>query len=231
VVFATACETTATVTIDGHSDGSGVVSLLVEMDTQAVTQLGGTKTLLLDDVRKAGWVADEPVNNDDGSAEIAASKSYANSEELSLVLEELGGSVFSDTSSTVVSEFAKTEYAISTNVAVTGSLDEFSDAPLTELLGGLPLGRTPEEAAAAGLLDPGRGGLVVTVKVPGEQSESTETFDLTSGEPQSAEVAAVALDSNQTVWLMLAAGAVGLILGLVLILTGLRKRSRSGDEA
>ena len=92
------------------------------------------------------------------------------------------------------------------------------DAALTELLGGLPLGYTPEELAFMGADRPDAATMVVEVSVPGGEVDSAE-LTLTSGEEQSASLSSVGEDSGTTAWVLVGAAALlalgAVVLGLV----------------
>ncbi len=220
-----ACQTVTTVTIDGAEDGSGTVNVMVSLDEQATQALGDAAGAVVEDLTAAGWEIAEP-SSADGSSSMSGTKGYSNSDELSAVLEEVGGvdGIFSDTFSTVESGFAKTTYAAGTTVTVTGDPAQFSDVALTQLLGGLALGRTPEEAAFEGLNDPGAATLVVEVNLPGLSEPSSETFDLTGGETRSATVAAESTISDSNVWKLLVIGIAGVVAGAVILVWGVRRR-------
>ncbi len=212
-------------TIAGAEDGSGTVSVAVSLDDQAAQALGDDTGAVVEDLTAAGWEITEP-SSADGPWIMSGSKGYSNSDELSAVLEEVGGvdGVFSDTFSTVESGFAKITYAAGTTVTVTGDPAQFSDAALTQLLGGLALGRTPEEAVFEGLSEPGAATLVVEINLPGSSEPSSETFDLTGGETQSTTVAAESTINDSNVWKLLVIGIAGVGVGAVILVWGVRRR-------
>lgn len=226
VAVAAGCRTVVTVDIRGDDDGSGTVTVTAVLDAEAVAALGGAEALFLDDLRAAGWQVAEPRPAGDGRLGIEASRRYRDGEELSAVLAEVGGdSIFTDTVSTVEDGFGRTTYRTGTTVSVTGDPASLSDDALTATLGGLPLGRTPEELAAAGVSEPGAGRLVVRVTVPGGGVDE-ESFDLTGGEASSARVAAEATETDLLVWALVAAAGALAVVAVVLALRGVRRSRR-----
>ena len=120
--------------------------------------------------------------------------------------------------------FAGTDYSFSTDVEVTGSLDEFSDADLAAAFDGLPLARTPEELAALGVDDPATATLTLQVALPDGTSASSGEVDdgvaswqvpLTGGEPTSLTATASSSVSQRLPLVVMGVGAVLVVAGLV----------------
>lgn len=217
----------------------------VVLDRDAAAKIGDPeKAVKVDDLRAAGWKVAEPVT-DPGSGEVTlkAVRSFASPGELETVLSEIGGSsgdtpadtpgVFSNVKLEIENGFASTEYKLRANVELNGSLEQFSDPALKEALGGLALGRTPEQLKAEGGTDDSAT-LSVTVGLPGGKTTSNGTpvgdrvrwnFPLDSGKSTSRSLTATASDSQSGVLVLIGSGAAVLVIGLGLAGVGL-KRSR-----
>lgn len=118
------CKVDATVTVDMHDDGSGVVALDVRLDAEAVraTEAGGAK--LADRVRianldAAGWTIGPWQRADDGSASIRLSKAFTSPDQVAGIVGELSGPFgpLRDVHATRDRGLASTSYA------VTGAID------------------------------------------------------------------------------------------------------------
>lgn len=222
------CRTVVTVDIVGGESGAGTVTVTAVLDAEAAKALGGKSGLVTDDLVKAGWRVEGPVADDDGSLRIVGSRAYSGEAQLKAVLAEVGGTdaVFSDVRWTATDGFGRTAYELGTTVSVSGDPAQFSDETLTTLLGGLPLGRTPEELATLGANKPGAGQLVVRVQAPDAPRES-EAFDLTSAKPASARVESRSTQYRPMVFLVTGAGALLVLIGAVLVVRALTGSRRS----
>lgn len=227
--LAAGCRTVVTVDVRGLEDGSGTVTVTAELDAEAATALGGADRLLLDDLAEAGWEVAEPVTEGDGGLRFEATRGFRDSEELAAVLDEVGTTadgtaVFSGTGYEVTDQFGRTVYEMTTEVSVTGDPAQFGDAALTAVLGGVPLGWTPEELAAAGAAEPGAGQLVVNLEVPGEGAD-TASLDLTGAHAGEERLDATSTILEPMVWALVALGAVALLAGAVVLVRGRRVRA------
>lgn len=233
VLLLASCRVDTTVTVDVAEDGSGTVVVVVELDREAAQQLGDPATAVrLDDLRQAGWAVDEPATAEDGTLTYRATRPFASPEDLPRVLGEVGGGdggpdstgTFRDVSLQVQDAFAGTDYEFSTDVELTGSLEQFSDEGLTSALGGLPLARTPEELTALGADDPETASLSLRVRLPGGTSTSNGTIDdgtaawsfpVTGGAATSETATAGSSVSQRTPVVVMAVGGLLVVLGLV----------------
>jgi hypothetical protein len=238
VFLLSACETVATVTIDAEPDGSGLVTVVVELDEEASAALGDAP-VLTDGLEDAGWETSQDSGSDsDPALRLSASKRYVDEEGLVAVMDEVGGSsgLFRGTFSEITEDAVETTYRAGTTVSVSGDPAQFSDEALAKLLDGLPLGRTEGELAFLGIDQPGAGTLTVQINAPGEGGSAESTFDLTSGVAEEAEVAATGIveDTQGRRWIILgvAAAAVGLVLVVVGFVRWRQDRRRgTGDQA
>lgn len=241
VAVPTACRLRADVLIDVDPDGAGEVTVSVVLDRDAATKIGDPKKAVkVDDLRAAGWKVAEPMV-DPGSGEVTlkAVRSFASPGELEAVMTEIGGNsvdppgIFSKVKLDIDNGFASTQYTLRANVELSGSLEQFSDPALKEALGGLPLGRTPEQLKAEG----GSGDsatLRVTLSLPGGKTTSNGTsvgdrvrwdFPLDSGMTTSKGLSATAADSQSGVLVLIGLGGVLVVMAVALAGVGL-KRSR-----
>jgi hypothetical protein len=235
VLLAGACEVRSQVGVSVDEDGSGTVDVTVRLDGEAARRLGDPATALrTDDLVAAGWTVQEPAAAEDGLV-LEARRSFASPEDLPGVLDELGGvdGVFRDVRLEIDDGFARTEYAFSARVELTGSPEQFGDAALTEALGGLPLARTPEELAFSGAADPSAMTLEVAVELPGGDPDTNGdvrdgaavwSFPVTGGEPTSAELSSTATVESDTTRIMVLVGVGGLLVAAGLAAVGVLRR-------
>ncbi len=177
-MFVAACDASADVLIDVAEDGSGVVTLTVELDEEASSQLldlqGGDGLRLLD-INEAGWVIDPPEVGDDGRTSLAATKPFGTPEQLEEVLAELTGDaeLLRDFELTRTKSFARVDYSI-TGELVPQGLEPFGDAELVAALG-----RSVESFVADGGGSAADVDVTVRVRLPGaEDEEAPSTGDL-----------------------------------------------------
>jgi hypothetical protein len=222
------CRSVVSVDVVGEEDGSGEVTVTVELDAEAVTALGGADRLVLDDLVEAGWDVGEVETPEGGGLRVSGTRSFRDAEELREVLDEVGTAsggtpVFSDTDYRVGDGFGRTTYEMTTNVEVSGDPAQFSDEALAGVLGGPPLGWTAEELAAIGATAPDAGELVVTLEVP-EGGADTTSVALTGGAPAKESLNAEASKVEPLVWGL---SALGVVLLLAAVVIGLRSRRRA----
>ena len=150
-LLATACQVDTTVDITVDDDGSGRVTVTVVLDAEAAAKVPDLdQSLLLDDVRKAGWRVVGPDRTAAGGWRVSATKPFADPSQLPAVMAELGGEggPFREFTLTRDDAFAKTSYRLEGTVDLSGGIDAFGDDALRQALGGTTTGRTPEQLAA-----------------------------------------------------------------------------------
>jgi hypothetical protein len=147
----TSCRAAVDVSIAVSENGSGAVAVTAHFDDEAKAKLGGdlAKALHTDDLRSSGWTVTTPAHQG-GEWLVTATKPFGSPAGLQSVLDDVGGKrgVFRDWMLKVSAGFGSTSWTIDGRVVLTGSLDQFGDSQLTTSLGGLPLGRTPEQLQA-----------------------------------------------------------------------------------
>lgn len=222
-----ACQTTAEVGVAVAEDGSGTVGVAVLVDAEAASLIGGADGLVLTDLEGTGWDLSGPEVTDDGGLAISATHDFAGETELASVLDALAGpGVFTDVAIDIEETFGSTAWSAAMDVSVTGDPAQFSDEELTAVLGGLPLGRTPEELAEAGATVPGAATMAVELSLFGEDSDAAE-LDLTSGEPSAASLSVAHSESQALVYVLAALAAVLLVAAVLFGVLALRGRRRS----
>ena len=242
VLTATSCRTLTTVTIASAPNGSGTVTASALLDADAVAHLGGevAKVVRVADLRSAGWAV-RIASTKDGGVRITASKPFARPAELQAVLSELGGrgerGVFRDWHLRVDDGFVGTDYHLDGRIALTGSLDQFSDAKVAAALDGFATGRSPEELAAELKANPGAFGLVVAAHLPGDVQRASglrvradsgrypnAAFVVGGGTSSTTVVDVLSARTGRTAIYLCASGLVCVLLGAYLIVA----RRRSG---
>ncbi|MGI9578184.1 MAG: hypothetical protein ACR2OH_08305 [Microthrixaceae bacterium] len=223
-VFLAGCNTNADVAVDVAKDGSGTVAVAVELDSEASSAIGGAEGLVLTDLAETGWALSGPEAAEDGSLKVSATHDFAGDDELAAVLDGVAGpGVFTDVSIDIEESFGSTEWSASLNVEVSGDPAQFSDEELTAVLGGLPLGRTPEELAEVGATVPGAATMSVGLSMFGQDSDAAE-LDLTAGEPSSASLSVQYNETQTLVYVLAAFVAVLLLAAVVFAVLALRRR-------
>lgn len=161
LVLLTGCQTAATVIVDLHADGSGVVRVQVVLDAQAVAKVGNlSETLSVDDLKKVGWTMSGPgpanrvirkagasavgggatrtIGYPAGSIGIVLSRHFANVAQANMILASLSGpeGPLRDVRLTRSTTFSATKLSATGTVDLSKGFETFGDAPLSKALGG-----------------------------------------------------------------------------------------------
>jgi hypothetical protein len=246
VVGLSACQIDGQVNVTVEDDGSGVVEVVVTLDQEAAERIPElADQLRAGDLKEQGWeiTGPEAVEGQPGAVAVTATKPFASPEQLTAVMDEIGGAdgLFPGFELTRTHTFAEVEHEITGTIDTTGGLESLSDEELTELLGGQPLGfdlavlEQDLGAPPASLVDLSLAvtlpGDEVTASTPGEVSGRTTTwtagFDDT--EPVAVEATSSTTDSTIRILAGVAAGAL-LLLGLLLLFRLVRRRIRRRRE-
>ena len=233
-VLGSACRTDVVVDIDVRPDGAGTVTATVDLDAEAAAQVGDPANLSFGDLTEAGWEVEGPAARD-GGLRLTVRRAFDTPDQLAAVLDEIGGpdGVFTGTSLVLSDGFASSSTRFETTVSLTGDPAEFSDEQLTQLLGGLPLGRTPEELAALGADSADASTLTVRVSLPGGVDESngdvvdgtaTWSAPMTGGSATTETLDAAASDRRTGTLLLAGAGVLLLVLAGVACVVGVVRR-------
>ncbi len=235
------CQVDSVVAITVDEGGSGQVVVTVRLDADAAQRLGDPSTSVrLEDLTAAGWVVEDP-RPDAGGVSLVVRRKFGSPDELAQVLGEIGGTpsdqnstaVFSDVQLELADGFASTKYNFSSNLNLTGSLEQFSDPELTAALGGLALARTPEELQAEGLTAAQAATLKLSVRLPGELEQTTGKtaentavweFPMSGGTASSAKLSAQSSDTQAMPMQLLTAAGVLLVLAGIFLTVGLVRR-------
>ena len=170
----TACQVDIEVGIGFNEDGSGVVTVDVALDEQAMDLAPDiTSRLLTEDIEDpaSGWSYNEPRIDDQGRTSFSASKPFSSTEQLESVLAEIfiSDDVFRDFTFERDTSFAQTDYRVTGVVDLSGGLDLVTDPELTARLGGEPFGE--QTANLAGALEAVTVRLVLDLPVGPEKEE------------------------------------------------------------
>ena len=148
----TACRVDAAVEIRVDDVGTGLVSVLVVADADALARVPELASgLRLDDARDAGWTVEGPTPRGDGGVEVGAWKRFESASQLPAVLDELAGAgvIFTDVRLEQSRSFARTDYDFGVSVNPSPPLAAFSDDAVAAMLDGHYLGRPIDELVAA----------------------------------------------------------------------------------
>jgi hypothetical protein len=102
------------------------------------------QSLLVGDLRKAGWRIVGPDHTGSGGWQVSATKPFSSPEELQAVMAQVSPAVFHDFTLTRTDAFAKTSYHLQGTVDLSGGIDAFGDDALRQALGGTTTGRSPQ---------------------------------------------------------------------------------------
>lgn len=214
------CRLSVDVLVRVDPDGSGEVTATLDLDREAADRLGPADQFDVEDLGLRGWQVDSPVIGDDGLT-VVARRPFGAPEELATVLEDITGpdGPLGDVQLRVESSQLGTDYRLTGALTSTGDPAVVSDPELTALLGGLPLGRTPEELAAVGADRPDAATLTLRVVLPGAD-EVQWSVPLTGGQPTS-----VVVDESSNV--LSATRIVGLLAVVALLVAAVAVALRS----
>jgi hypothetical protein len=223
LILCGACKVDVSVGIDARADGTGEVRATALLDRQAVQAIGDLDTQLkFDDLVASGWDI-ERTKQDGGRAQVVARHGFASPAGARRLIEDLGGvgGPFKGFAIEQRRGLLKTHTTLRGTVDLQAGLASFSDAKLTESLGGQPLGVTDaqlEQRAGAPLNQVF--GLQVAARLPGRvaTNAATATGDGGVWAPKFGEQ--VALQATAEQWnvtnialLTIAAGSGAALLG------------------
>ena len=233
-----ACQVDVEVGIGFNEDGSGLVTVDVALDEQAVALAPEiTSLVLIDDIEDpaSGWSYDGHGFDDEGRTSFSASKPFGSPEQLESVLAEIFGAeeVFRDFTFERNTSFAQTDYRVTGVVDLSGGMDLLIDSGLTERLGGDPFGQPTSELEAqlgGPLAERVTVNLVLDLPVGPEQQET-----LTLGQG-AVSIDMIAQDESGTAvtlrwvaWAAFALLALAVLIAVAGYLLERRARGRSAD--
>src|SRR6185295_11804497 len=96
-LVAAACQANTTVDIAVRDDGSGTVTVTVDLDKAAAEKVPDLdQSLLVGELRKAGWRVVGPDRSASGGWEVSATKPFSSPAQLQAVMSEIAGGVLHD---------------------------------------------------------------------------------------------------------------------------------------
>ena len=228
-----ACQVDIEVGIGFNEDGSGLVTVDVALDEQAVALAPDiASTLLTEDIENpaSGWSYNDPRIDEEGRTSFSASKPFGSPQQLESVLAEIFGSeeVFRDFTFERATSFAQTDYRVTGVVDLSGGLDLFTNAELTERLGGEPFGEPiPDPAAALARVSVR---LVLDLPVGAEQEETLALGQgAVSVEMTAQEESGTAVTLRWVAWAAFALLALSVLIAVAGYLLERRARRRITD--
>lgn len=228
-----ACDVVVDTRIQVAPNGTGVVTVGVGFDDEALARVPDLESRLrLDDLQRAGWVVEPLTPEADGHTWLRASKHFSSLTQAEDVLAEVAGDdgPFSDLTVTRANGFGSTTYRFAATADFSEGLDAFSDAEVTELLGGVPLGGQLERIEAeTGRPAAQQVAFRFTVDLPGAPEEVLEVSPTASG-PQTVRASGEVRRSGPIVL-----AGIGIVLALVsvglLVFSGRALRRSDGEIA
>lgn len=255
VMLAASCQATVDVTVVIEDEaGSGEVTVVVQLDADAVERLEGVDGLRVDDLVTSGWEVEDPEVGDEGGAVITATKSFASPSDLTSVLEEISGpdGPYAQLGLRTERSFAESNFRIEGVLDGTGGVQGFADPGLAEALDGMPFG--VDIAALEAELGAPVGSLVtlrLAVGLPGELDDgdpSSTSYTVSADGTQQLAVWETTLDAAdpipvlatsevsrfRSVAFVIAAAGFALLFLLILItwaIVALRRRRKRRKAA
>jgi len=223
-LLASACQVGVEVVIDVGEDGSGLVSVGVSLDDEALAEVQPLEGMLVTaDLEDAGWTVTGPEVEDDGLTWLRASKPFNASEELTPIMEEIAGpdGAFRDFVLLREKAFAELDFTLTGLVDLTGGPAAFSDAAVEALLG-----EEDDVEARLTALEETYGSIDQNVSVTlqvnlpgGAQGEAAEgggaVWTVSFSDPEPTQVAASASDENVSAKLWRWVGIAALVLFVI----------------
>lgn len=228
--------------VDVQDDGSGTVAVVVGLDADALSRIGGDlgAVLELDDLVDAGWAVEGPALEEDGHTRVTVSRGFGTPEEASQVFAQIAGEdgPFQDFQVTRETSFAETRYGFEGTVDFTGGLEAFGDEGIAAELDGEPIGQSVEEIEAQ--LGESLSRLLqvrVRARLPGDVSSNATTKAGSSAVWQvgfgegTVDMEAIGTDRRWATIGLAALGVACLMALLVLLLVRISSRAtRRRDE-
>ena len=238
------CQTDASVIVDLHANGSGVVRVQVVLDAQAVGKVGDLSEILsVDDLKKAGWTLTGPGQANRvvreagalavgggatstpgypaGSVGIVLSRRFANVGQANMILASLSGpkGPLSNVHLTRSTSFSATKLSATGTVDLSNGFETFGDAPLSKALGGRSL--TEVAGGLSGSAAPTGNALSVRLlvvphglKLNGDTGNAQGSSAVGSTATLGAKPAGFDVHGSQTHWVALLLALLG-VLALV----------------
>jgi len=149
-LLAVGCEVQTTVDVAVAADGSGTVTVSCQLDKAAAARMPDfDQSLLVADLRRAGWRIDGPRSVPGGGWQVVGSRRFADAAQLGTVMEQVTGrdGPFHGFALTRSHHFAATSYHLTGTVDLSRGIDAFGDPALRQALGGTMFGRSDQALA------------------------------------------------------------------------------------
>lgn len=202
------CQADLEVTIDVAGDGSGVVTVAVGLDADALSRVPDLAgQLRTEDLEAAGWTVAEPEERE-GRTWIRATKPFEDPSQLPPIMEEISGAdgIFSDVALTREHSFGATTYDLTATVDLSGGIAVLGDADLAAALDGDPFGGNLEliEAEEG---EPVTEMVTVTVSanLPGAVAPEVIEPTFADAEPTTLTASSTVTETAPKVWVGVAA--------------------------
>ena len=226
------CKVDATVTVRMEDDGSGVVTVDIRLDPEAVraTEAGGgtlEDRVRLADLENAGWKIGDWVRTPDGAATIELSKAFTSPDQVAGIVGEISGpnGPLRDVRA------ARNRGLLSTDYEVTGAIDlgaiQTGIASDPELLASLTGQQVDVGAIDASLLQQVRDSLTVTVVV--EQPNGTTTINGVAGQRVDIDASSSVRDERRMVLIAVAVALV--VIAAIVFFGGSHSRRKARARA
>ncbi|HUF34293.1 MAG TPA: hypothetical protein VMN58_13905, partial [Acidimicrobiales bacterium] len=227
LVVAVGCKVETTVTVDMRDDGSGSVTVDATMNMAAVqaVEAGGGKLeerVRLADLTAAGWTVSPWQRGEDGSARVRATKSFAEPDEVAVILDEVSGAVgpLKEVQATRDRGLASTRYELTGAIDLAALQTGITADP--ELLANLTGQQVDVNALDASLVEQLKN--AVSVRVVANLPGGTTTFVGEAGKSVPIDVSETVVDTRRIG--LFAVAAILLAVALVVLLGGVRRRRR-----
>ena len=174
-------------------DGSGTVTVTVEVDQAVVDQVNELELQVrTDDLVAAGWQVAEPVDGPDGGLVLQATKEVPSAGQFGPVLAEIHPLLFPSAELDMRRSFASTRYLWTSTLDRTVSFEAFGDPEVADLLGGFLFG-VPLDVLAGRAGGPLDEAVTVSFSLSMPDGTTTPVDAATLGAAEADQVSASAL--------------------------------------
>jgi HAD superfamily hydrolase (TIGR01509 family) len=229
LVLATACQVDLRVDVEMEADGSGVVTVGVGFDDEALARVPDLESQLrTDDLVEAGWTVSALEQGGDGVSWLRASKPFSDADQAADILDGLAGpdGPFRDFSASRDRAFGRTTYTVEGVADFSDGFAAFADDQLVELVGDGLGGNLEQIESDTGEAPAEQVSVTVAVSLPGAGTQVFE-LDPTSTEPQPIDASTTATRWAAAAWAVLAAVALVLLVVVVAVRLVRDQRERS----
>lgn len=228
LVLLAGCQVDLEVTIDVADDGSGVVTVAVGLDDDALARVPDlAEQLRSDDLVAAGWTVGE-LEERDGRTWVRATKPFEDPTQLQAVLDEITGpdAFFQEFTLERTHSFGATSYELTGTVDLSGGLATFGDEDLAAALDGDPFGgNIAQIEAEEGKPATEMVSVAVAVNLPGSSGPQVVRPAFDDKAATTITASSTVTDDGPKMWVAIAAVCF-LLAALVPVRSAYRRRSR-----